>query len=371
MAGTLTWQQTYSLAKSQGLSDVDAAKSANNWAVKGGKPSDGVDMSKTSATHDSNWSDDERSQISGTAKTTTTSTKSGSGYTGGGAGPVKGESAVSQAGADLAEQLTGKPYDAMTQKEADKYASDLANSKFDAAISALKGQGALLKTNYEGAVGEIDAMYGNRQQVAQGLMDEVAVQSKEGAIARGGGRGGLETYLAEKGNKQVMAQLAQTENEMMAKKNSLRGSFDASTTNNLTAIQQALSDKGSFQSATAFEAFTGDKDKGAQYAYQNNALMAPYMSETANQARTSDREEEALYERKPDNSMVTGLREYFNNLHGGVGWSGGMTTLTGAGGKQASLSDADLKGAGLTLADGKYSGSQGSLDALFKKYNLV
>jgi len=36
MANALTWEQTYSLAKSQGLNDIDAAKSANKWAQQGG-----------------------------------------------------------------------------------------------------------------------------------------------------------------------------------------------------------------------------------------------------------------------------------------------------------------------------------------------
>jgi hypothetical protein len=91
-----------------------------------------------------------------------------------------------------------------------------------------------------------------------------------------------------------MGNLNQAENEIMAKKNTLRGGYDAAVTSNLAAIQQALSDKGNFQAATAFDTRAGQADKSAYYANLNNQLMAPYMMETANQKRGSDQAEWAL-----------------------------------------------------------------------------
>lgn len=206
------------------------------------------------------------------------------------------KSAEKSAAKDIRAALGGgEAYDAMSDDEIMDYAANLSQTRYDAAIQALRDQGGALKTDYEGALGELEAMYANREAMAKGLIDKAGAQARDEAIARGGQRGGLETYIEEKLDKQIMGDLANTENQIMAKKNSLRGAYDQSTKANMNALNQALLDKGAFQASTAFETKAGQADKSAYYKNAQNQWIAPYLMETANQARGSDLDEVKTY----------------------------------------------------------------------------
>ena len=232
------------------------------------------------------WSDQDYGGGSKTSSTTTSGGKSRKDY--------QADAEGNAAAAIKAAFGDSGNFKGMSDDEIASYADNLSKVRYDAAIQALRGNSNLLKSQYEGAVGELDALYGGRKANAEALMVKAGEQARDEAIARGGQRGGLETYIENNLDKQIMGNLNQAENEIMAKKNTLRGGYDAAVTNNLAAIQQALSDKGNFQAATAFDTRAGQADKSAYYANLNNQLMAPYMMETANQKRGSDQAEWAL-----------------------------------------------------------------------------
>lgn len=194
----------------------------------------------------------------------------------------------------IRSSLGGSTYETMSDDEIRQYAENLSNMKYDAAIQALRGQGDTLKSDYDSALSELDAMYGNRQAIAEAAIDKAGKQARDEAIARGGQRGGLETYIENNLDKQIMSDLANTENQIMAKKNTLRSSFDTSMKNNLAVIQQAIADKGSYAASTVFDTKANQADKAAYYDLANNQLMAPYLMETVSQKRANDNEETAL-----------------------------------------------------------------------------
>lgn len=203
--------------------------------------------------------------------------------------------------ADIRAALgSGSEFEAMSDEEIEAFAKNLANIRYDAAIQALRGNADTLRSDYEGAIGELDAIYSNRKANAEALMEQAGAKARDEAIARGGQRGGLETYIENNLDKQIMSNLNQAENEIMAKKNTLRGAYDSSIKNNLAAINQALADKGSFIASTIADTKMGQADKSAYYANLNNSLMAPYLMETANQKRGSDQAEWALTGYSPD-----------------------------------------------------------------------
>lgn len=124
------------------------------------------------------------------------------------------------------------------------------NTAYGSAASNIAAQKAKEAALYANNLGEIDAAYAGVGSEAKALLEEVANNAIETAIAAGMGRSGKGEYLTAKGSAPIIRQVAQAEREQASKKSSASNLYNA-TLQDLGIKESSLSQEQAAKLASA------------------------------------------------------------------------------------------------------------------------